>query len=195
MSKALWGAVLTLLLITIVTVPFYIQPVEASETIYIQADGSIEPLAANITSADNVTYTFTGNNYDSLVIQRDNIILDGAGFTLQVASGHGIKLDHQSNVTIKNLNIDAGASYYGVYLYYSSNNTIFNCSIYLSSTGITVDHSSYNNIYGNNITRNNIGIDASSGMDFTTHNLIYNNTVASNNDYGISIGGTYNSAY
>jgi hypothetical protein len=39
MSKTLCVAVLKLLLITTVTVIFYIQPVEASVTIYIQADG------------------------------------------------------------------------------------------------------------------------------------------------------------
>ena len=44
----------------------------------------IEPITAYITSTDNFTYTFTGNNYDSLEIERDNIIVDGAGFTRQV---------------------------------------------------------------------------------------------------------------
>ena len=73
-----------LLIIIVITAPFYIQPIEASGTIYIRADGSIEPITAYITSTDNFTYTFTGNNYDSLEIERDNIIVDGAGFTRQV---------------------------------------------------------------------------------------------------------------
>lgn len=193
-KKTATGILLTFLLTSIAMLTFGIQPVEATSTIYIRADGSIDPPSANITRDQyNITYTFTGNNYDTLVIERDKITVDGAGYTLQTTSGNGISLSYRSNVTIKNLKIDAVT--YGVYLYYSSNNTISNCSIYLSSTGITVDHSSYNNIYGNNITRNNIGIDASSGLDYTTHNLIHNNTIISNNDYGISLGGLHSSIY
>jgi len=183
---------LPFLLISIANFTFNIQPVEATETIYIKADGNIDPPTANITSSDKVTYTFTGNNYDSLVVERDNIVVDGMGYTLQTTSGNGISLSHRSNVTIKNLNIDAYA--YGVYLYYSNGTTVFNCSIYLSSTGIIVDHSSYNEIYGNKIERNGIGISVS-GLDHARHNLIHNNTIASNNDYGISLGDSRNTVY
>jgi parallel beta-helix repeat protein len=176
-------------------VTFGVPSVLASGTIYIRADGSIEPETANITCDEfNITYTFNGANYDTIVIERNNIILDGAGFTLQVASADGIFLDHQSNVTIKNLNIDAGASSYGIRLYYSSNITIFNCNIYLSSTGISVDHSSYNEIYGSRIEQNGIGIDVT-GLDYAHHNLIHNNTIASNSNYGISLGDSRNSVY
>jgi parallel beta-helix repeat protein len=186
---------LTLLLTSIATLTFDVSPVEATETIYIRADGSIEPSTANITRDEfNVTYTFTDNNYDSIVIERDNIILDGAGFTLQTNSGNGISLSYQSNVTIKDLNIDAGASYYGIYPYYSTNITIFNCSIYLSSTGISLDHSSYNDIYGNRIERNGVGVDVS-GLDYAHHNLIHNNSIASNSGYGIRLGDSRNSVY
>lgn len=193
-KKTATGILLMFLLTSIAMLTFGIQPVEATSTIYVRADGSIDPPSANITRDQyNITYTFTGNNYDALVIERDNITVDGAGYTLQTTSGNGISLSYRSNVTIKNLKIDAVT--YGVYLYYSSNNTISNCSIYLSSTGITVDHSSYNNINGNNITRNNIGVDASSGLDYTTYNLIHNNTLVSNNDYGIYLGGLHSSVY
>ena len=51
-----------------------VHSVYASSTIYIRTNGLIEPQTANITSLDNVTYTFTDNNYDSIVIERDNII-------------------------------------------------------------------------------------------------------------------------
>jgi parallel beta-helix repeat protein len=176
-------------------VTFEVPSVLASGTIYIRADGSIEPETANITRDEfNITYTFNGSNYDTIVIERDNIILDGAGFTLQVASADGISLSHRSNVTIKNINIDAGASSYGIRLYYSSNITIFDCNIYLSSTGISVDHSSYNEIYGSRIERNGIGIDVT-GLNYAHHNLIHNNTIASNSNDGISLGDSRNSAY
>jgi parallel beta-helix repeat protein len=189
-------AFLFLFLSIITVVLIEIHPIQASSTIYIRADGSIDPPTANITRDEfNVTYTFSGNNYETVVIQRDNIILDGAGFTLQVTSGDGIFLDHQSNVTIKNLNIDAGVSSYGIHLYYSSNITIFDCNIYLSGTGISVDHSSYNEIYKNRIERNRGGGIYVTGLNYAHNNLIYNNTIASNDGDGISLGGLRNSVY
>jgi len=51
---------LTLLLIGMLTLAFNIRPVEASGTIYIRGDGSVDSSTANITSVDNVTYTLTG---------------------------------------------------------------------------------------------------------------------------------------
>ena len=82
--------------------------VKASGSIvYIRADGSIAPSTANITSLDNVTYSFTGNIYDSIVVERNNIVVDGVGYTVQGAGyiGIGINLTGRSNVTIKNTQI------------------------------------------------------------------------------------------
>ncbi len=46
--------------------------------IYIRADGSIDPPTAPISTVDNITYTFTGDMFsDSIVIERDNIIVEG----------------------------------------------------------------------------------------------------------------------
>ena len=74
--------------------------------IYIRADGSVEPSTAPIQQVGNV-YTFTSNSFNSTIeVQRDNIVIDGAGFTLQ---GHGsnwykgIMLSNRTNVTIKNI--------------------------------------------------------------------------------------------
>jgi len=62
-----------------------------TEPIYIRADGSIEPPGAPVSTVDNVTYTLTDNivdaappeNLRAITIDRDNIVLDGAGYTLQ----------------------------------------------------------------------------------------------------------------
>ena len=194
-KKIVVWLLLSFLLASNAMLPFDFPSVDASGTIYIRADGSIEPPTADITRDEfNVTYTFNGSNYETIVIERDNIILDGASFTLQVGSADGIILDHRRNVTVKNLNIDAGASSYGIKLYYSSNITIFNCNIYLSGTGISVDHSSYNEIYRNRIERNGIGIGVT-GAEYAHHNLIHNNTIASNDSDGISLCDSRNSVY
>jgi len=85
------GTMLVLLLLSMLTLTFHIQVGKASGTIYIRGDGSIDPPTAPISTVDNVTYTFTGNINDFLVIERSNIIVDGAGYTLYGnGSGRGI---------------------------------------------------------------------------------------------------------
>jgi len=100
---------LVLLLISTLGLAFNIQPVKASGTIYIRADGSIDPPTANITSTDNVTYTFINNiasDADGIVVERSNIVIDGAGYTLQGSgNGYGCYLPDVSNVTVRNTNI------------------------------------------------------------------------------------------
>ena len=123
LKKKISRIALMLLLTSIATLTFNIQPVKASGTIYIRADGSIDPPTAPITSSDNVTYTFTDNIYDEIVVERDNIMVDGAGYTLQgIGNGRGIDLSGRSNVTIKNTNIKN--FYFGIHLSSSSNNSI-----------------------------------------------------------------------
>jgi len=62
-GKAVSGTMLTLLLTGMLTLTVNIQPAKASETIYIRADGSVEPDTAPISSIDNVTYTFFDTTY------------------------------------------------------------------------------------------------------------------------------------
>jgi hypothetical protein len=84
LSKKVSWLILILLLVSVLVVVFYAKPVKAeSGTIYIRADGSIEPSTASISTIDNVTYTFTGNIYGSIVVERNNTVIDGAGYTVQ----------------------------------------------------------------------------------------------------------------
>jgi hypothetical protein len=86
LSEAFSTIILLLLLIGAFTLALKIQPVRADgTTIYINSDGSITPSAAPISTLDNVTYTFTDNitNANGIVIERDNILMEGAGYTLQ----------------------------------------------------------------------------------------------------------------
>jgi len=174
--------VLILLFVGMLALAFNIHPVKASETIYIRADGSVDPDTAPISSVDHVTYTFTDNIHDSIVVKKNNIVVDGAGYTLQgTRSGKGITLS-ETNVTIKNMKIKA--FYYGVYLYESSNNTISGNNITNNGwNGIGLYWSSnYNIISGNNITNNGCGI----GLDDSSNNNISANNIR-NNEYGITL--------
>ena len=84
-----------------------------SGTIYIRADGSIDPPTAPITTHDNVTYKLTDNitsSGDGIIVERDNIIIDGDGYTLQGSgSGYGFYWSGINNVTIKGMNIEGFA--------------------------------------------------------------------------------------
>jgi len=179
------GIIVILLLTSMLTLALNIQPVEASGTIYIRADGSVEPSTANITSADNVTYYFTDNIYDSIVVERDNIVIDGAGYTLQgTGSGTGIDLCPISNGTVKNTKI----TNFGTGIYYDGwiFGTYGNCTIVgntLSNNvhGFYCYNSDSHTIIGNNVSNNIQGIH----IYDSNNNVLLNNIVSSNTDAGI----------
>ena len=86
---------------------------QTSVTITIKGDGSIE--GTNQIQRNFNTYTFTGNISGNMQVRKSNIVIDGAGFTLQGNGGTGIGIsseaaEHPSpleiwNVTVKNLRI------------------------------------------------------------------------------------------
>ena len=185
--KTVSGIMFSLLLIGMSTLAFNVQPVKASGTIYIRADGSIDPPTAFISSLDNVTYTFASNINDSIVVERNNIVVDGAGYALQGNENKkGFHLYGVSNVTIKNTEIKA--FYCGVRLDYSSNNSIYGNRIANNIYGVFLNSSSNNALSGNNITDN-----GNSGIwleDSSNHNSISNNNITKN---GIGIQFIYSS--
>ena len=84
-----------------------IQPVtsQAMAVIYITSDGSVNPDDVPIQRVGDV-YTFTDNIVGyTLVVQRDNIEIDGGGYTLSGQGGVGIDLSSRSNVIVKNMQI------------------------------------------------------------------------------------------
>jgi parallel beta-helix repeat protein len=175
----------------------------AGDTIYIRADG-IDPPTAPISRVGNV-YTFTANIYESIVIEKDNIIVNGNGYTLQgTPPSYGFKLTNRNNVTIRNVFITGFR--YGIFLKSSSNciidsnsftncdlggfweeistgNTIANNAIANNYCGILLTWSNNTNTITNNTIRNNpIGVMLIGSIG----NIIRDNTVASN-----TLGGIY----
>jgi peptide/nickel transport system substrate-binding protein len=172
--------------------------------IYIRADGSVDPDTAPISTVDNFTYTFTDNIYDEIVVERDNIVVDGAGYTLQgteVPDSKGIYLSGINNVTIKNMEIKKFD--FGIRLSTSSDNTIFGNTITNNDQGIHLFDSS-NNIISENILTNNEGgivLGISSNNKFYHNNFVDNteqvDSYDSTNvwDDGYPSGGNYWSDY
>ena len=156
-----------------------------NETVYIRAGGSIEPDTAPISTVNNITYTFTDNivGYvpeDAIVVERDNIVVDGAGYTLQgTGNGNGIDLTGRSNVTIKNLEVTY--FYNGIRLSYSNNNTLTGNNASNNNYGIYLEPSSNNTLTGNNASNNEHGIWLT---DSSNNNVLACNNAA-NNNYGI----------
>jgi parallel beta-helix repeat protein len=141
-----------ILIVLLNTLPIFalnIQPVKAEGgTIYIRADGSIDPPTAPIqrngdiyTLADNIT----SDAGSAIVIERDNMMLDGAGHVVQGLCGNCLPQYPSSAGT-------------GIYLYERENVTIRNVEIKALCTGIFLVYSSYNALSGNNITDCTYGI-------------------------------------
>jgi parallel beta-helix repeat protein len=159
---------------------------QASGTIYIRADGSVEG-TTSIRTDDNVTYVFTADIIsNSIVVERNDIIIDGNGYALQgVGNGRGIDLSGRTNVTVHNATIRAFSN--GIYLgYYSGNNVISGNNITESSAnGVQLYYSFGNNV----ISENNITANSGDGIGFgySSTNVISGNNIA-NNGGGIGLG-------
>jgi len=207
MRKSVSAIMLFLLLASTLTLAFKIQPVKSdyvwTQSIYIKADGTIYPADAPISTGDYVTYMLTDNivgnvpqDYSAIIIERDNIIIDGAGYTLHgTGSGKGIDLTIRSNVTIKNLKVKTFE--YGIYLHRSSCNSILRSSIADNWRGITLSCSSNNSVFANSITNNGYGICSSSNPSYgmTYYNRVFRNNIT-NNGCGISLHwSSYNSLF
>jgi hypothetical protein len=73
-----------LLLFTVFSAFWNVVRVRGAEFITINADGSVSG-TSNIETNDDVTYTFTGNITGYITVARNNIVVDGAGYTLEGA--------------------------------------------------------------------------------------------------------------
>ena len=212
LRKTVSGMMLALLFIGMLTLAFKIEVVRAAETIYIRADGSIDPPTAPISTLDNITYTLTGNITDSISVERSNITIDGDGFMLLGSSTlKGINMVGLTNVTIRNMNIRG--FYTGVLLDSSSNCTVSHSNItggwapavWMWDIGINVDRANYNTLSNNNVSNCFYGIQFSnSSGNFVVNSSIedcevnivfqdspHNNVIGNEivNTFGIWLGG------
>jgi parallel beta-helix repeat protein len=163
------------------------QPVNSQDVgiIYIVSDGSVVTstnLTVPIQRVGDI-YTFNDNieNY-YIVVQRDNIVVDGAGYSLAGQGEVGIDLSYRNNVTIKNTKI--GLAFYAIYLWNASSNTISGNTLTYNGYGVCLLEASQNAIVGNNITNNKVGIDIMS----SSNNILRNNNL--NNNHNLAVYGS-----
>lgn len=177
--------ILTVLLTGALAIMYNTEKVWADGTIYIRPDGSVDPPAAPIQRNGDV-YTFTGNIYETIVVQRDNITVDGNGYMLQGdGSGTGFDLSNRNNVTIKRTHVTEW--YYGVHLYNLSSSNIISDNNLTENIqrAIFVSNSSSNVISGNEVVNN---IREGIFLWLTNKTTVTSNNVSNNGEDGISIG-------
>ena len=156
-----------------------IQPVKA-DVLYIETDGSI--LETDDIQRIGDTYIFKKSIKASIFVRKDNITIDGAGYSLQGSgSGKGIllmwKLNNPigiSGVTIKNLQINGFEV--GIHFEVSYDNIISNCNITNCNSGISIFSSSNNTFSGNYFYNNTCGI----LFEYSPNNILTNNRFESN---------------
>jgi hypothetical protein len=124
MNKNVYVFVLFFLTVSCV---FVVQPIHAQSSIgiIINADGSVTPSSTDIQMEGN-TYLITADIDSSIIVERGNIVVDGANHTLQgpSTSQNAIAITLMaSNVTVENLRVTGWkAGVYGAF----NNNTIKN---------------------------------------------------------------------
>jgi parallel beta-helix repeat protein len=199
-----------LLLLSAVTVGDSASPAATRNLIYVRSDGSVEPSTAPIQRVGNV-YTFTADVQGSIIVERDNCVVDGAGFALQGtgADDAGSNNDQiieshlgsdreevderiipaSSNTGIYScaqnltiMNLKIMEFWCGIELEYSSDNHILGNEITCNNQGIWIHYSSNNSLVGNNATANSNGVSLTA-----SHNTVSGNTIADNRGYGIQL--------
>jgi parallel beta-helix repeat protein len=125
------------------------------DTISILANGSISPSDGRIVTLDNQTYTITTDMSVTVIVQRNNIVVNGNGHILHSPSIAGTAFDLTSvhNVTIKDTRINGYEQ--GVFLHSSANdNIITGNNITSCNTSIFMDNNCARNAVSDNYVAN-----------------------------------------
>jgi len=152
--------------------PFEIPP---PDSIFIRSDGSVSGTDKIVQNGN--MYTLTDNialSYKYIVIQKDNIILDGAGFTVTgdyrpgVSSlTVGIYISDRSNITIKNFRLTN--LQFGIQLIRAKPITIFNNTLTNNRLAIALNYNinelNYT-VYFNNFLFNEVDIGKTTGYNW-----------------------------
>lgn len=214
MNKKLVLAIVLQLLFTCFTVMYLVRGAEASGTIYINTFGVVVPSSAPI-QRNGSLYTFTADISEAIQVQADDIVVDGAGHTVQgTGTGTGIIVGIQPdlptvhNVTLRNMSVrtfqggillryclDCSISEVnitlvgseGISVYQSSNNIIAQNHVSAQTAGIRIDQAHNNSISRNDVTDSYEGIEIWSSQN---NSIVENNITG--NDWGIRLSDSSN---
>jgi parallel beta-helix repeat protein len=144
-------------------------------SIHILPDGSVEPSTAAV-SRNGDLYTLTGNVGTTIIIDKDNVTIDGAGYSLLGNFSRGVWLNNRVGVTVKNLTIQNVENAFD--LSRAADNTLIGNTIINCSKGFYLWISWRNNIIENTLTNAWRAFDIWGAETASSqHNLITNNTI------------------
>jgi parallel beta-helix repeat protein len=166
--------------------------------IYIRGDGTIEGGAGALQRNGN-TYIFVRDINETIEIQKDNVILDGNGFTLTkppevkteglmtpIGWFPSIRISCRDNIIIKNIKFDK--CYTSISVENSSNIVIIQNTMRFGNEGIYMSSCTNCSIIGNEIVDNSFtGLDI---QDSSFLNIAYN-TLSRNHFHGGWIAVSY----
>ena len=187
--------------------------VDAVDPIRIKPDGSVEGTKSIRNEGGTYVLTADIDNPLGIIVERDSIIIDGAGNTLQSeGTGNGIEIMYRSNVTVKNIrvvgfeygiildgSINCGVSQstlesngFGGILVYRSTGAILegNTIVKNGDSGVQIERTSGITFIGNDINANRVGVWANEAENCT----FFGNSISNNEFYGVMLTQTAFSA-
>jgi parallel beta-helix repeat protein len=162
--------------------------------VYIRVDGSIDPSDAPIQKEGDLyilSGSIIGGVAGGIVLQRNNTIVDGAGYDLQGSNynGAGIHLSGIMNATVRNVTVTGFLT--GILVEHCVNNTIRENNVTANAyEGIKLETSTDHTLFENTVTGNDLGI---SLIDFSDNNSLINNEVDAN-ERGIELHDSVNNS-
>jgi hypothetical protein len=173
------AVLLTLTLIVSLVAGLQAAKAQAYQTITIKPDGSIEP-ETDLLERNDSTYTFKGNLFASIEVEKSYITIDGSGYTLQgrkETNERGLKLSYCMDVLVKNLriyNFSDGVLFTGSYNCRFINNYVERCGVHVMGYGGEIG----NLIANNTFKDSGIFIDYNhGGLDVITENNFFNSGI------------------
>ncbi len=154
-KKQVFLATVTLALLGLLVLGHGIRSVGAAPLpIQIRPDGSINPPeAASLIQRDGTLYTFTADIEGSIEVQKENVTIDGGGYSLRGSGGgYGFYLNLRNGVTIRRTSIEN--FYYAIRLTGSHNNSIIGNNITENNYGIWFSDAENNSFFHNNFLLN-----------------------------------------
>ena len=164
------GIIVGILLTSMFVFAASIQPVKSwTGTVYIRADGSIDPSDAPIQRNDQV-YTLVDNIAvasfaDGIMVQRSGVVIDGNGHVILGSPGrYGVSITSVENVTVKDVSVKDFIH------------------------GIVVDHSPHTTVFENSIAGYNSGGMEDIALSFSNYTSVsLNSIINSGSDSAISV--------
>jgi parallel beta-helix repeat protein len=129
--------------------------VKAESTIYIRPDGAVEGM--DKIQRDGDIHTLISDVSGSIVVERDDVVLNGAGYGLRGdGNENGITNTDFDDITVKNLKLSSFNI--GIVFMDSNDNRFLGNTITDSFRGLDLTASRNNTISGNYIANNIYGI-------------------------------------